>query len=110
MNGQMYILDMKSIDKAFFGTAVLSNANFNVRPGELHALMGENGAGKSTLMKIVMGIYTRDGGDILFDDPEWKVEPLAKQTANWRSVRKWASPVKRPLHQIMVNEGSYVSE
>jgi ABC-type sugar transport system ATPase subunit len=48
MKGQTYILDMKSIDKAFFGTAVLSNANFNVRSGELYALMGENGAGKST--------------------------------------------------------------
>jgi ABC-type sugar transport system ATPase subunit len=67
MSGQMYILDMKSIDKAFFGTAVLSNADFNVRPGELHALMGENGAGKSTLMKIIMGIYTRDKGEILFE-------------------------------------------
>ncbi|MDR2186183.1 MAG: sugar ABC transporter ATP-binding protein [Treponema sp.] len=67
MTGQTYILDMKSISKAFFGTAVLSNANFNVRPGELHALMGENGAGKSTLMKIIMGIYTRDKGEILFE-------------------------------------------
>jgi ABC-type sugar transport system ATPase subunit len=67
MNGQTYILDMKSIDKAFFGTAVLSKANFNVRPGELHALMGENGAGKSTLMKIIMGIYARDRGEIFFE-------------------------------------------
>jgi ABC-type sugar transport system ATPase subunit len=67
MDGQAYILELRSIDKAFFGTKVLSNANFNLRPGELHALMGENGAGKSTLMKIIMGIYTRDKGEVFFE-------------------------------------------
>ncbi|MDR2184218.1 MAG: sugar ABC transporter ATP-binding protein [Treponema sp.] len=67
MGEQTYVLETRSISKAFFGTIVLSNANFNVRPGELHALMGENGAGKSTLMKIIMGIYTRDKGEILFE-------------------------------------------
>jgi len=58
---------MKSIEKSFFGTKVLINANFNVKPGELHALMGENGAGKSTLMKIIMGIYSADAGEIIFE-------------------------------------------
>jgi ABC-type sugar transport system ATPase subunit len=67
MGEQTYILETKSISKAFFGTTVLSNADFNVRPGELHALMGENGAGKSTLMKIIMGIYSRDRGEIFFE-------------------------------------------
>jgi ABC-type sugar transport system ATPase subunit len=67
MGEQTYILEMKSIDKAFFGTKVLSNADFNVKPGEVHALMGENGAGKSTLMKIIMGIYTHDRGEIFFE-------------------------------------------
>ncbi|MDR2478276.1 MAG: sugar ABC transporter ATP-binding protein [Treponema sp.] len=62
-----YILEMKSISKSFFGTKVLINADFNVRPGELHALMGENGAGKSTLMKIIMGIYTADQGELFFE-------------------------------------------
>jgi ABC-type sugar transport system ATPase subunit len=66
MSGQ-YILEMKSIDKSFFGTKVLSNADFNVKPGELHALMGENGAGKSTLMKIIMGIYLADSGEMIFE-------------------------------------------
>ena len=62
-----YILEMKSIDKSFFGTKVLINTHFNVKPGELHALMGENGAGKSTLMKIIMGIYSADTGEIIFE-------------------------------------------
>jgi ABC-type sugar transport system ATPase subunit len=64
---QSYILEMKSIEKSFFGTKVLTNVDFNVRPGEVHALMGENGAGKSTLMKIIMGIYTSEGGDVFFE-------------------------------------------
>jgi ABC-type sugar transport system ATPase subunit len=67
MGEQTYILETRSISKSFFGTTVLSNANFNVCSGELHALMGENGAGKSTLMKIIMGIYVRDKGEILFE-------------------------------------------
>jgi ABC-type sugar transport system ATPase subunit len=66
MSGQ-YILEMKSVDKLFFGTKVLSNADFNVKAGELHALMGENGAGKSTLMKIIMGIYLADSGEMIFE-------------------------------------------
>ena len=65
--GDSYILEMKSIDKSFFGTKVLSNADFNIKPGEVHALMGENGAGKSTLMKIIMGIYSSDSGEIIFE-------------------------------------------
>jgi ABC-type sugar transport system ATPase subunit len=67
MGVQTCILETKSINKSFFGTTVLSNVDFNVRAGELHALMGENGAGKSTLMKIIMGIYARDNGQIFFN-------------------------------------------
>jgi ABC-type sugar transport system ATPase subunit len=64
---ETYILEMRAIEKSFFGTKVLISANFNVKPGELHALMGENGAGKSTMMKIIMGIYTHDRGEIFFE-------------------------------------------
>ncbi|MDO4491838.1 MAG: sugar ABC transporter ATP-binding protein [Lachnospiraceae bacterium] len=63
-----YILDMQNISKTFPGVVALDHVNLQVKPGEVHALMGENGAGKSTLMKILMGIYTKDpGGEILFD-------------------------------------------
>ena len=63
-----YVLEMKDISKTFPGVVALDHVQLQVRPGEVHALMGENGAGKSTLMKILMGIYTKDpGGEIFFD-------------------------------------------
>ncbi|MDR2181651.1 MAG: ATP-binding cassette domain-containing protein, partial [Treponema sp.] len=52
------------IDKAFSGVHALRDVQFELRPGEVHALLGENGAGKSTLMKIISGVYTRDSGDV----------------------------------------------
>jgi len=63
----VYLLEMREIDKAFFNVKVLNGVNFNLFPGEVHALVGENGAGKSTLMKILMGIYHRDAGEIFLN-------------------------------------------
>ena len=69
-----YILEMKDISKTFPGVKALDHVQLQVRPGEVHALMGENGAGKSTLMKILMGIYTKDeGGEILFNGQPYQV-------------------------------------
>lgn len=65
MNGS--ILEMRDITKRFAGNAVLEDVYFELKPGEVHALMGENGAGKSTLMKILMGIYHADGGAVLLE-------------------------------------------
>ena len=64
------ILTMKGIDKTFPGVHALDHVDFNVRRGEVHALMGENGAGKSTLMKVLTGIYTKDSGTITFEGKE----------------------------------------
>lgn len=60
------LLVMRRIVKTFPGVKALENVNFTVRRGEVHALVGENGAGKSTLMKILSGVYRRDGGDMIW--------------------------------------------
>ncbi len=62
-----YILQMKNISKNFPGVKALDKVSLNIRPGTVHALMGENGAGKSTLMKCLFGIYARDEGEIVFN-------------------------------------------
>ncbi len=61
------LVRMTGIEKRFPGVHALRSAQFDLRTGEVHALMGENGAGKSTLMKIMSGIYQPDGGEILLD-------------------------------------------
>jgi ribose transport system ATP-binding protein len=60
------LVEMEHISKEFPGVRALDGCRFDLRPGEVHALVGENGAGKSTLMKILAGIYGRDGGEIRF--------------------------------------------
>ena len=64
------ILTMKDIDKSFPGVHALDHVNFEVKKGEVHALMGENGAGKSTLMKVLTGIYSKDSGTITYEGKE----------------------------------------
>ena len=62
-----YILEMKNITKTFPGVKALDNVNLSVKPGTIHALVGENGAGKSTLMKVLNGVYHADSGEIYLD-------------------------------------------
>jgi inositol transport system ATP-binding protein len=57
-----YLLEVEGVRKAFPGVLALDNVSFRLKPGTVHALMGENGAGKSTLMKIIAGVYTPDAG------------------------------------------------
>ena len=69
------ILRMDHITKSFSGIVVLDDVSFEVRRGEVHALIGENGAGKSTLMKIVSGAYQADSGKVF-----WKGQPVEIKT------------------------------
>ena len=61
-----FLLEMRGVCKSFPGVKALDHAQLRLRPGTVHALMGENGAGKSTLMKCMFGIYKMDEGEILF--------------------------------------------
>ena len=69
-----YILECSGISKAFGGTQALKDVQLKVRPGEVHALLGENGAGKSTLMKIVIGLYHQDSGTMTFDGKPYQAK------------------------------------
>lgn len=62
-----YRLEMRDVEKSFPGVKALDHAQLRLRPGTVHALMGENGAGKSTLMKCMFGIYKMDGGQVFYE-------------------------------------------
>lgn len=64
------LLSAQDIEKSFSGVKVLKKVNFDIRRGEVHALIGENGAGKSTLIKIFTGVYPRDAGIICYNGRE----------------------------------------
>lgn len=69
-----YILQMKNISKSFPGVKALNGVSLNIRPGTVHALMGENGAGKSTLMKCLFGIYKMDEGEVIFNGEKVQIK------------------------------------
>ncbi|MBT5090040.1 MAG: ATP-binding cassette domain-containing protein, partial [Flavobacteriales bacterium] len=62
------ILELTSVTKNFPGVKALDNANFKLKKGSIHALLGENGAGKSTMIKIITGVYKQDFGDLVIDN------------------------------------------
>ena len=73
------LLEMRQIDKNFPGVRALSKVDFTLRAGEIHSLMGENGAGKSTLVKVLTGVYQKDGGTTHLDGRE--ISPLTLKQA-----------------------------
>jgi ribose transport system ATP-binding protein len=74
------LVSMKGIDKSFPGVRALDQCQFELRAGEVHALVGENGAGKSTLMKVLSGIYSKDAGQIIVKGKEVEIpNPRAAQ-------------------------------
>ena len=62
-----YLVQMNHICKSFPGVKALDDVSFDLKPGEVHALVGENGAGKSTLMKVLTGVYQGDSGEVLVE-------------------------------------------
>ena len=68
-----FVLEMKDVYKAFPGVVALDHVKLQLKPGTVHALMGENGAGKSTLMKCMFGIYSMDEGEIYIDGEKTEI-------------------------------------
>ena len=91
----MYVLEMRGITKQFPGVKALDEARLFLRPGTVHALMGENGAGKSTLMKCLFGIYRKDGGEILLDG-----KPVAFESPR-QALDNGVSMVHQELNQVL---------
>ena len=80
--GDNLLVLMEGIEKSFPGVHAISQGHFELRPGEVHALLGENGAGKSTMMKVLSGIYKKDDGRILYKGKEVDIaSPRAAQGA-----------------------------
>ncbi len=69
-----FVLEMKDVYKAFPGVIALNHVKLQLKPGTVHALMGENGAGKSTLMKCMFGIYSMDEGEIYIDGVKTEIK------------------------------------
>ena len=67
MSNSEYLLQVKNISKTFPGVKALDDVSFDLKPGEVHILLGENGAGKSTLMKVIAGAYEPDSGELFID-------------------------------------------
>jgi len=89
LEDKKYVLEATGLCKSFSGVTVLNGAELSIASGELHALMGENGAGKSTLMKIIMGIYTKDAGQVC----------LNGQNVNFSSAREALDAGISMIHQ-----------
>ena len=89
-----YVLEMNKISKAFPGVQALNEVSLKLRPGTIHALLGENGAGKSTLMKVLFGIYRKDSGEILIDG-----EPV-EFTSSKQALDCGVSMVHQELNQV----------
>ncbi len=89
-----YRLEMRGVVKTFPGVKALDNAQLKLRPGTVHALMGENGAGKSTLMKCMFGIYKMNEGEIFYEGQKVTIsDPLAALSMGISMVHQELQPI-----------------
>lgn len=99
---QEYLLEMHNISKTFPGVKALDDVTLKVRPGTVHALMGENGAGKSTLMKCLFGIYIPDSGEVILQDKKVQFKNAKDALENGISmIHQELHPV--PYRSVMEN-------
>ncbi len=98
-----YRLEMQGVSKSFPGVKALDQVNLKIRPGTVHALMGENGAGKSTLMKCLFGIYKMDEGEVRVDGEKMTFanpdDALHQCAAGGRAKASGRGHPHRGLHQ-----------
>ncbi|MBR4991030.1 MAG: sugar ABC transporter ATP-binding protein [Oscillospiraceae bacterium] len=89
-----YRLEMRGVCKSFPGVKALNHAQLCLRPGKVHALMGENGAGKSTLMKCMFGIYSMDEGEIIYEGEKVSIkDPLEALKMGIAMVHQELQPI-----------------
>ena len=97
-----YRLEMKGVVKTFPGVKALDHAQLQLKPGHVHALMGENGAGKSTLMKCMFGIYKMDEGEIYYEGEKVNItDPLDALSKGIAMVHQELQPV--PARSVAEN-------
>ena len=91
---QEYRLEMRDVCKSFPGVKALDHAQLRLRPGTVHALMGENGAGKSTLMKCMFGIYKMDEGEVYFEGQKVNInDPMEALNMGIAMVHQELQPI-----------------
>jgi galactofuranose transport system ATP-binding protein len=96
------VVEMRGVSKRFPGVLALDGVSFELRPGEVHALVGENGAGKSTLINLLTGVYAQDGGEIMLaGEPVAFRRPLDAQAAGIATIYQEVNLV--PLMSVASN-------
>lgn len=106
MAEKKYLLELKGITKIFPGVKALNNVHFQLKAGEIHALMGENGAGKSTFIKVITGVHQAEEGDIFLDGKKVHFKnPLDAQKAGIAAI--YQHPTIYP--QLTVTENIFMN-